>query len=83
MSRFYCNSCDRLRNVRFHGYEEIQGEPVCVSCYTEVMSKELEDILAPSPQVFPTPRTISGATLPASRKPHGELGEPGKENNDE
>ena len=68
MSQFYCNACDQLRNVRFHGYEEIKGEPICESCYTEVMS-------TPSPQVYPKPRTISGSTLPGSRKPHGEPGE--------
>jgi hypothetical protein len=72
MSQFYCNTCDRLRSVRAHGYHEVQGQPMCEECHYEVSS--------PSPQAYPTPRTISGSTLPGSRKPHGE---PGKENNDE
>ena len=76
MSRFYCNSCDQLRNVRFHGYEEIKGEPLCESCYTEVVSNEEASVNpVPSPQVYPVPRTISGSTLPGSRKPHGVPGE--------
>ena len=74
MSRFYCNTCDQLRSVRFHGYGEIKGEPICESCYTEVVSNE-EAVVSSSPQVYPVPRTISGATLPGSRKPHGVPGE--------
>ncbi len=52
MSQFYCNTCDQLRNVRFHGYEEIKGEPFCESCYTEVMSNE-EAPAVPSPHGEP------------------------------
>ena len=73
MSQFFCNTCVQLWNARFHGYEEIKGEPICGDCYAEEASNE-------EAQVYPTPRTISGSTLPGSRKPHGE---PGKENNDE
>jgi len=67
MSRFYCNTCDQLRSVKAHGYHEVKGEPMCEECYTEVSN--------PSPQVNPVPRTISGATVPGSRKPHGVPGE--------
>ena len=57
MSQFYCNTCDRLRNVRFHGYEEVKGEPICESCYTEVRYREVEDVLT---KVYPKPHGEPG-----------------------
>jgi len=76
MSRFYCNTCDQLRSVKAHGYHEVQGQPMCEECHYEVVSNEEASVNpVPSPQVYPVPRTISGSTLPGSRKPHGVPGE--------
>lgn len=57
MSTFYCGECERLRNVRKHGYEDVGGNlGVCEGCACEMQEKTAEELLehwsitAPAPE---------------------------------
>ena len=46
MSAYFCNECDRLRNVRSDGYVDVGNyQGVCEDCAAEVADKAIEELL--------------------------------------
>ena len=46
MSAYYCNECERVRNVRSDGYEDVgNNQGVCASCAYEMADRAVAELM--------------------------------------